>query len=119
MRRSLPDTYADKLILEGIITTEQISKIEANHIEHLTNEYNNVDSYEPDAYYFKNQWSGIQQATNSITYWDTGLDYSILKYIGEKSVDYPKDFVRFLCYFYVSYNFFFGLPFVRIFIHIY
>lgn len=92
--RSIPDKYAQKLITEGTTTFEQVNKIEADHKQHLTEEFANVDSYKPDAHYFQKQWTGIQQASNSITYWDTGLDYNILKYIGEKSVQIPKDFVR-------------------------
>lgn len=94
LRRSIPDTYADKLIAEGTATLEQVRKIESDHTKYLSDEFDNVDSYKPDAHYFQKQWTGIRQASNSITYWDTGLDYNILKYIGEKSVQIPTDFVR-------------------------
>lgn len=59
----------------------------------LNSELAATDSYKPEAYYFKKQWSHIQQASSDVTTWDTGVDYSLLRYIGERSVTTPKDFV--------------------------
>lgn len=66
------------------------------HFNFLNSELTATDSYQPEAYYFKKQWSHIQQASGNVTTWDTGIDYSLLRYIGEKSVSIPKDFVIFI-----------------------
>lgn len=41
----------------------------------------------------KKQWQGFQQAPSAITEWDTGVDPSLLMYIGINSVKYPEEFV--------------------------
>jgi probable 2-oxoglutarate dehydrogenase E1 component DHKTD1 len=43
--------------------------------------------------FLKKHWAGIHQADAAITVWDTGVDSDILRYVGEKSVTYPEDFV--------------------------
>lgn len=53
----------------------------------------NIDAYEPEKYYLKRQWQGLEQAPNAITYWDTGLDYDLLRYIAQQSVHIPEYFV--------------------------
>lgn len=63
------------------------------HVTFLNSELAATDSYQPEAYYFKKQWSHIQQASSDVTTWDTGVDYNLLRFIGEKSVSYPQDFV--------------------------
>lgn len=64
------------------------------HWDFLNSELAATDSYQPEAYYFQKQWSHIKQASGNVTTWDTGVDYSLLRYIGEKSVSVPKDFVN-------------------------
>lgn len=73
-------------------TREHLDGIVKGHFSFLNSEL--TDSYQPEAYYFKKQWSHIQQASGNVTTWDTGVDYSLLRYIGEKSVTTPKDFVN-------------------------
>lgn len=63
------------------------------YFDFLNSELTATDSYRPEAYYFKKQWSHIQQASSNVTTWDTGVDYGLLRYIGERSVSIPKDFV--------------------------
>lgn len=75
-------------------TREHLDGLVRTHFDFLNSELVATDSYQPDAYYFKKQWSHIQQATSSVTTWDTGVDYSLLRYIGEKSVTIPADFVN-------------------------
>lgn len=87
----------------------------SKHKEFLSKELENVDTYKPDTNYFREQWSGIQQATNCVTTWDTGLDYNLLRFIGEKSVNLPDHFVRIIFY---AEIFLLKLLVFRIFIHI-
>lgn len=91
--RSIPDLYSEKILSENVTTKEHLDGIVKNHFDFLNSELAATDSYEPVAYYFQKQWSGIQQASSNITTWDTGIDYNLLRYIGEKSVYFPDDFV--------------------------
>lgn len=60
---------------------------------YLNEELLNIETFEPEAHYFKKQWSDMSQSSDSITYWDTGIDYNLLRYIGEQSVYTPTEFV--------------------------
>lgn len=90
---SVPDAYVKKLVEDRVVTEEYITKITNEYIKYLNEELINVSSYQPEAYYFKQQWNIVQAATSSITTWDTGLDYSILCHVGRQSVYYPENFV--------------------------
>lgn len=85
--------YAQKLITENIITQEEIESVAYRFTEYLNEELIKADTYEPEKHYYKQQWAGIEQASNAITSWDTGIDYDLLRYIGEKSVYTPDSFV--------------------------
>jgi hypothetical protein len=43
--------------------------------------------------FLQKHWSGIQQANAAVTVWDTGTHLDLLRYIGEKSAAYPREFV--------------------------
>ncbi|XP_014680768.1 PREDICTED: probable 2-oxoglutarate dehydrogenase E1 component DHKTD1, mitochondrial [Priapulus caudatus] len=45
------------------------------------------------ATHLEKQWAGMVQAPHEILTWDTGINMDLLRYIGAKSVQYPKDFV--------------------------
>lgn len=91
-RRTVPDIYADSLINDGIMTKEEVNKISEEHFSWLNGILKDVDNYQVKESYFKNKWTGIQQAPSSITAWDTGMDSNILQYIGVKSVMYADNF---------------------------
>ncbi|GAB0099368.1 Probable 2-oxoglutarate dehydrogenase E1 component DHKTD1 homolog, mitochondrial [Sergentomyia squamirostris] len=91
-RKSVPDKYTDMLVEENEMTREEVNKIVEEQTNFLTSELNQVDAYEPDHWYFRKQWAGMKQAGGEVTIWDTGLDYSLLGYIGVKSVAYPENF---------------------------
>ncbi|XP_077286387.1 putative 2-oxoadipate dehydrogenase complex component E1 homolog [Arctopsyche grandis] len=92
-RKSVPDLYAEKLVAEGVLTGADVKTIISEHMNWLTDELKSLDKYEPDLTYFQKQWSKIVQAPSAIEIWDTGYDVEQLKLIGEKSVQYPSDFV--------------------------
>ncbi|XP_062545136.1 probable 2-oxoglutarate dehydrogenase E1 component DHKTD1 homolog, mitochondrial [Armigeres subalbatus] len=91
-RGSVPDLYANKLLESGDLTQNDIDTIVKGHHEFLNAELQSVNSYQPEQSYFQAQWSGIQQAGNEITVWNTGVDYSLLNYVAQTSVEYPPDF---------------------------
>lgn len=92
-KKSVPDAYAEKLINEQIVTKSDVKTITEAHTRFLNTELENEKTYQPKPYYFKKQWQGVEQASSSITTWDTGLEYSILLHIGKQSVHYPENFV--------------------------
>lgn len=91
-RKSVPDKYAEKLINEKIIDYEELEQTKNEYLEYLNKELDKSVKYEPEQPRFEKQWQNIEQAPNAITYWDTGVEYSILSHIGETSVQYPDDF---------------------------
>ncbi|XP_055906250.1 probable 2-oxoglutarate dehydrogenase E1 component DHKTD1 homolog, mitochondrial [Eupeodes corollae] len=91
-RKSVPDTYAEELAIAEILSSNEANEVRSNFMNYLTEELTNVDAYQPEPTYFQRQWSGLQSAPNAITYWDTGLDYSMLLYVGTQSVQYPPGF---------------------------
>lgn len=91
-RKSVPDTYAERLARAEVFTSNEANEVRTSYMNYLTDELTNVDSYQPEPTYFQRQWTGFQSAPNAITYWDTGLDYSLLYYVGTRSVQYPDGF---------------------------
>uniref|UniRef100_A0A336KE13 CSON006636 protein n=1 Tax=Culicoides sonorensis TaxID=179676 RepID=A0A336KE13_CULSO len=91
-RKSIPDKYAEKLIQENILTKEECDTIVESHMKHLNEELAQVDNYKPEATYYKRQWTGLKQAGDQITYWDTGCDWNVLSFVGKNTVTLPKDF---------------------------
>lgn len=74
------------------MTQEEADKIKQNQMDYYNHELTNVESYLPEKSYFNKQWTGFVQAPTDITYWDTGLNYELLSYIGGNSVQFPKGF---------------------------
>lgn len=70
-----------------------MDEITKGHHNYLQNELSNLDSYKPEPSYFQRQWQGMGKARDQITVWNTGLDPSLLGFIGNASVAYPEDFV--------------------------
>ncbi|KAL9899955.1 putative 2-oxoadipate dehydrogenase complex component E1 homolog isoform 2-T2 [Glossina fuscipes fuscipes] len=92
-RKSIPDLYTEKLANESILTTEQALKIRTDYLEYLNAELIAASEYEPEPSYFQKQWQHLTTASSDcVTYWDTGLDYALLNYIGQQSVSYPDNF---------------------------
>jgi probable 2-oxoglutarate dehydrogenase E1 component DHKTD1 len=92
--RSIPDTYCDNLIEEGILNPDYLKENLQNHTNFLNENLAALESHTPSPSYLKDQWSEITVPEESITTWDTGIDISLLKYIGMRTVDYPEHFVR-------------------------
>lgn len=94
-RKSVPDMYADRLIKENVICEKDVERCCENHRQFLNDELHRATkTYKPDEYYYRRQWKDFKPASSSITTWDTGMDYSILHYVGIQSVSYPQQFVN-------------------------
>lgn len=78
-RKSIPDTYCDKLINEGLLEASALKEIIDNHTAFLNEELKSAENYQPPRFYLNDKWSNIVQAGEVITEWDTGLDVPLLK----------------------------------------
>ncbi|XP_050294186.1 probable 2-oxoglutarate dehydrogenase E1 component DHKTD1 homolog, mitochondrial isoform X2 [Anthonomus grandis grandis] len=91
-KRSVPDSYSQQLIDEGILTHQQCQDIRGEHFDWLNEELGQSENWLPKDVYFKSQWTGFGQAPAAVTVWDTGIDVDLMTFIGEKSVKYPESF---------------------------
>ncbi|XP_034113046.1 probable 2-oxoglutarate dehydrogenase E1 component DHKTD1 homolog, mitochondrial isoform X1 [Drosophila albomicans] len=92
-RQSVPDLYADKLATEGVLSKDEAKQLREKYMAHLGEELALAPTYVPPPSFFEKQWAGLTSApANELTYWDTGLDYGLLHWIGQQSVAYPEDF---------------------------
>ncbi|KAK6641528.1 hypothetical protein RUM44_013240 [Polyplax serrata] len=90
-RKTVPDAYCDKMVNKNAVTSDRIVNIKKEYYDMLNAELKNND-YVPEEMFFKKQWSGMSQGGRNMTTWDTGMDPNILRYIGIKSVEFPKEF---------------------------
>lgn len=98
-KMSVPDAYAKSLIDKGIFTNDEVQEIAKKQFEVFDKELQSVESYQPEQSYFKRQWEGLSQSSKQLTIWDTGVDWEILRHVGENSVYHPPNFVS------LDYNF--------------
>ncbi|XP_045449250.1 probable 2-oxoglutarate dehydrogenase E1 component DHKTD1 homolog, mitochondrial [Melitaea cinxia] len=91
-RKSIPDTYATRLLSEGIVAASDVEEISSSYHKYLQTQYEAANSYVPEVSYYQDQWSSITHAPRAIEIWDTGVDRELLKLIGRASVSTPKDF---------------------------
>lgn len=90
--RTVPDTYAEKLIEEGILTQEEVTGTIKSHNDWLNECLKKSETWVPEDPCFKRQWTGFTQAPDAVTTWDTGVDTNTLMHVALKSVEYPSDF---------------------------
>ena len=105
-RQSVPDLYKDQLINKS---SPDICVVNPQLIEQNVSDFRvkmeqalevvNKKAYkiEPRNTYLNKKWSHMQlPSETSVSSWATGCDLGFLKYIGNKSVAYPQDFVMIL-----------------------
>lgn len=91
-KKSIPDQYTEDVVSNGLLKESQVKDVIDAHTSYLNEEFKKSDNFTPPQFYLKQQWSGISQADRVITQWDTGVDLQVLKFIGQKSVEFPPDF---------------------------
>ncbi|CAG9863171.1 unnamed protein product [Phyllotreta striolata] len=91
-KKTVPDSYVEKLVKENVMSNDDAEKIEQNHERWLNDELKASENYNPPDVYFKKQWDGFSQAGEVITTWDTGIDMDLMTFVGTKSVQVPKNF---------------------------
>lgn len=90
-RKTVPDSYANKLVEQNVVSADYVEKIKTEYYNKLNEQLKN-EQLAPHQSCLTKQWSGISQASRNLTTWDTGMNNNILRYIGIKSVEYPKTF---------------------------
>ncbi|XP_029472672.1 probable 2-oxoglutarate dehydrogenase E1 component DHKTD1, mitochondrial [Rhinatrema bivittatum] len=91
-RKSIPDSYADRLIAEGLMTEDEASQLKTSHYSRLNEHLANMTLYSPPSTNLQAHWSNMVESSARITAWDTGVPTQLLKYIGARSVEVPEEF---------------------------
>uniref|UniRef100_A0A8C7ULQ6 2-oxoadipate dehydrogenase complex component E1 n=1 Tax=Oncorhynchus mykiss TaxID=8022 RepID=A0A8C7ULQ6_ONCMY len=90
-RKSIPDSYADQLISEGLMTGEEYSAIRTAHYGMLNDKLANMTLYSPPPTNLQGRWGGLEEPQARVTHWDTGVPVPLLQYVGAKSVEIPEE----------------------------
>lgn len=82
----------------NVLTRGSVESTVASHTEWLNKalkESEGDTSRELDRIHLGGRWTGLRQADElNLTQWDTGVELELLKFVGERSVQAPADFVR-------------------------
>lgn len=90
-RDSVPNEYAKRLQDEGSLDASEKQRVIADYMAFLGDQFKLIDTYTPPFARFEGRWSDMTQAPSAITYWDTGVEPNLLKYVGARSVQVPRD----------------------------
>ncbi len=87
------EVYAEKLIAEGSLTTEEFDAMKQAFYDKLEEAYNGANNYKPEkADMLEGKWTGIKQSPDEIKAREkTGIDFKKLKEIGAKLATLPAD----------------------------
>ncbi|HEU4475982.1 MAG TPA: 2-oxoglutarate dehydrogenase E1 component [Methyloceanibacter sp.] len=90
---SVVQVYANRLIEEGLLTPEDVEKMQAGFRAYLEDEFAAGESYRPNrADWLDGKWSGIGHAEEGARRGVTGVDLDLLKDVGRKLTSIPKSF---------------------------
>ncbi|KAK1166975.1 putative 2-oxoglutarate dehydrogenase E1 component DHKTD1, mitochondrial [Acipenser oxyrinchus oxyrinchus] len=90
-RKSIPDSYADCLVAEGLLTEQEISEIKTSYYAKMNEHLTNMTLYSPPPTNLQGHWRELVEPQAKITTWDTGLSTDLLQFVGAKSVFIPED----------------------------
>uniref|UniRef100_A0A672M6C3 2-oxoadipate dehydrogenase complex component E1 n=1 Tax=Sinocyclocheilus grahami TaxID=75366 RepID=A0A672M6C3_SINGR len=90
-RKSIPDSYADQLIAEGLMTEEERGQIKTTHYAVLNDRLNNTTLYSPPPTNLQGRWGDLVEPQNRVSFWDTGVALPLLQFVGARSVDVPEE----------------------------
>ncbi|XP_058264033.1 2-oxoadipate dehydrogenase complex component E1 [Hemibagrus wyckioides] len=90
-RKSIPDSYTDQLISEGLMTEEERSQIKTAHHSLLSDRLANMTFYSPPPTNLQGRWQDLTEPQNRVSSWDTGVTVPLLQYVGAKSVEIPEE----------------------------
>lgn len=87
------DIYAEQLIKENILTKAEVEAMRKDLRTMFDEEFEASDTYKPNkADWLDGRWSTIGFADDDARRGETGVEIEILKEIGKKITDIPKDF---------------------------
>jgi 2-oxoglutarate dehydrogenase E1 component len=87
------DVYANRLVEEGLLTREEIDRMQADFRNFLEGEFSAGEAYRPNrADWLDGKWSGIGHAEEGARRGVTGVDLDLLKEVGRKLTSIPKSF---------------------------
>uniref|UniRef100_A0A668A8D3 2-oxoadipate dehydrogenase complex component E1 n=1 Tax=Myripristis murdjan TaxID=586833 RepID=A0A668A8D3_9TELE len=90
-RKSIPDSYSDQLISEGLMTDAERGEIKSKHYSMLNDKLANMTVYSPPPTNLQGRWGDLSEPQAKVTTWDTGVPIPLLQFVGAKSVDIPED----------------------------
>lgn len=89
-RKSVPDSYSDQLISEGLMTDAERDEIKSKYYGSLNDKLANMTLYSPPPTNLQGRWGDLVEPQARVTTWDTGVPIPLLQFVGAKSVDIPE-----------------------------
>ena len=87
------EVYSNRLVEEGLLTREEIDRMQADFRNFLEEEFAAGEAYRPNrADWLDGKWSGIGHAEEGARRGVTGVDLDLLKEVGRKITSFPKSF---------------------------
>ena len=87
------EVYSNRLVEEGLLTREEIDRMQADFRNFLEEEFAAGEAYRPNrADWLDGKWSGIGHAEEGARRGVTGVDLDLLKEVGRKLTSFPKSF---------------------------
>ncbi|KAM7002631.1 2-oxoadipate dehydrogenase complex component E1 [Tautogolabrus adspersus] len=90
-RKSVPDSYSDQLISEGLMTDAERDKMKSEYYSMLNDKLSNMTLYSPPPTNLQGRWGDLVEPQARVTTWDTGVPVPLLQFVGAKSVDIPEE----------------------------
>ncbi|KAM4554272.1 2-oxoadipate dehydrogenase complex component E1 [Fundulus diaphanus] len=89
-RRSVPDSYSDQLISQGLMTEAERAEIKSSYYGMLNEKLSGMTLYSPPPTNLQGRWGDLAEPQARVSTWDTGVPAQLLQFIGAKSVDIPE-----------------------------
>uniref|UniRef100_A0A8D3BR81 2-oxoadipate dehydrogenase complex component E1 n=1 Tax=Scophthalmus maximus TaxID=52904 RepID=A0A8D3BR81_SCOMX len=89
-RKSVPDSYSDQLIADGLMTDADRGEIKSKYYGSLNDKLANMTLYSPPPTNLQGRWGDLVEPQARVTTWDTGVPVPLLQFVGAKSVAIPE-----------------------------
>ncbi len=92
--RSVVNVYAERLVDEGIVSSEQVEQATKEYRSYLEEEFEAANDYKPNkADWLDGRWSGLQRKNeDELIRGETGVEPELLKKIGAALTTVPDEF---------------------------